>query len=181
VHPTAPIIDDQKPVRESARSDATHPQRGGAYYLVYGKDDCTNFMSQILHAGGVPMQDWVGGYAIEPWQWWSAKDLGISSPSWDNASSFFHWAVQNGFAENLHAETNWEPGDFVAWRWSGQKNINHVTFVYSVPNGQPSFLQHSPSLQWPTNWPTYMNIIKKKGEYPPWWVHFRFINTEPTP
>jgi hypothetical protein len=33
LHPTAPIIDDQKPVRQSAAPDATHPQRGGAGYL----------------------------------------------------------------------------------------------------------------------------------------------------
>jgi hypothetical protein len=30
LHPTAPIIDDQKPARQSTASDATHPQRGGA-------------------------------------------------------------------------------------------------------------------------------------------------------
>jgi nanoRNase/pAp phosphatase (c-di-AMP/oligoRNAs hydrolase) len=30
LHKTAPIINDQKPVSQSARSDATHPQRGGA-------------------------------------------------------------------------------------------------------------------------------------------------------
>jgi hypothetical protein len=30
LHPTAPIIDDQKPVRQSAGSDATHHNRGGA-------------------------------------------------------------------------------------------------------------------------------------------------------
>jgi hypothetical protein len=30
LHPTAPIIDDQKPGRQSTGPDATHPQRGGA-------------------------------------------------------------------------------------------------------------------------------------------------------
>lgn len=152
------------------------------------QEDCTNYMSQILHAGGVKMfaYDIRGAYEESAGAWYMDSQHGLWSRSWTVAASLFHWALKNHYAENLHASQSWQPGDFVAWAFSGGRTIDHWDYVYSVSNGIPNFYQHSgfydPAR--PMGPASDSNSFEWRAknvshETPLWWVHIRFVSKVP--
>ncbi|URZ16356.1 amidase domain-containing protein [Clostridium felsineum] len=57
------------------------------WYRYYEDDDCTNFASQIVNAGGVPTT----------WTWYSSMPTRLS-PAWYCVVPFFDYMVSNGYA-----------------------------------------------------------------------------------
>ncbi|MFB5664358.1 amidase domain-containing protein [Alteribacillus sp. HJP-4] len=99
------------------------------------KDNCTNFISQCMRAGGAPMR---GMPAREKGWWYNGKDW---SYSWSVAHSFrwFLSSSKSGLAgtERMEAK-DLEIGDVICYDFDGDGRWQHSTIVTSFDaNGEP--------------------------------------------
>ena len=80
--------------------------RNSAYrdYEEWG-GDCTNFISQCVHAGGIPF-DHNGNNILKQWYWYS--DIS-RTPSWTGAEPFYKYIIGN----NSKDTQNFGIGDIV--------------------------------------------------------------------
>ncbi|NEU31419.1 amidase domain-containing protein [bacterium LRH843] len=98
-------------------------------------DNCTNFISQCLRAGGVPMT----GYPNRGKGWWYQG--GNWSLSWSVAHSF-RWYL-NGSPVGLHTEerqgaSELEAGDIICYDFDGDGRWQHSTIVVAKDaNNEP--------------------------------------------
>lgn len=126
----------------------------------YFSDDCTDFVSQALKAGGGMAQYYGNGSATNDVNWyfypgyaraastryshsWSvAYDLAVHLLDWDAQTlRYYNSGVQDG--DIIFA--NWVSGRFVRPP-SNQNGIDHVGVVTGVQgNGQPYITQHTPA------------------------------------
>ena len=157
-------------------------------YWDFG-NDCTNFVSQALRAGG-----WADSSAYSQW-WYSDEDpngedypLDGWSSSWPVSTDLYTFAVDSGrgWFVNKNAargNVNWSmvvPGDIIFVDWdstndssTGYQNINHVMIVTSTSGvaqgsvylGDILIAQHT------TNRKNY-HISNDTAEFPNarWWV-----------
>lgn len=121
------------------RMDSHGSNRGG---------DCANFVSQLLHAGGLPMND----------EWYYKKGSFIRkipilnrvvdyfSPKWAVADDQYRYFSnkKNGFSEEtieistmedlIQAEKSGgiKPGDLLYWDFEGDGKIDHATMITGV-------------------------------------------------
>jgi hypothetical protein len=92
-------------------------------------DDCTNFISQCLHAGGIPML-----FAKEKTRgWWMrGGKAGTWSFSWSVAHSLY-LLLKSGkapmYAEQKHAAEELLPGDVICYDFNGDGRFQHNTIV----------------------------------------------------
>jgi hypothetical protein len=128
-----------------AEEHAEHPNE--KEFFTYS-DDCTNYVSQLLLAGGMPM---LGAYEHVHYDWWTKETnevfqaLGIApdhTKSWSVAEALYYHLLQTGIARPLkHTETP-EAGDLVFFHWSPhhkvttteRHTINHVGMIVSGSN-----------------------------------------------
>ncbi|MCI1859422.1 MAG: amidase domain-containing protein [Sporolactobacillus sp.] len=114
-------------------------RRNPAYPQV--ENDCTNYISQCLYAGGVPM--W--GAPVRSRGWWHSRT------NWS-----FTWAVANSFRWYLSSRSNvigteekehadqLVPGDVICYDFEGDGHWNHNTMVTAIdPSGQPLVNAHT--------------------------------------
>ncbi|RYL93107.1 hypothetical protein EWI07_08390 [Sporolactobacillus sp. THM7-4] len=99
-------------------------RRNPAYLKV--ENDCTNYVSQCLHAGGIPMS----GYPVRSRGWWYRR------PGWS-----YSWAVANSLRWYLSRSGNvigavevdrpekLVPGDVICYDFEGDGHWNHNAFV----------------------------------------------------
>lgn len=129
----------------------------------YGSDrggDCANFVSQLLHAGGLRMND----------EWYYEKGSFIRKiPILNRAIKYFSpkWAVadeqyryfsdlNNGFAEetieistmedltNAEESGGIKPGDLLYWDFNGDGKVDHATMITGVDHdGQLLYSGHT--------------------------------------
>ncbi|MCL1874503.1 MAG: amidase domain-containing protein [Clostridiales bacterium] len=96
------------------------------------EDNCTNFISQCLYAGGLPMK-----FAENPEHgWWMKRDRW--SYSWSVAHSL-RWYLP-GIPFLHQVATAWElaPGDLISYSWGGNNVWNHFTIVTGIDrNNEP--------------------------------------------
>lgn len=105
------------------------------------KDDCTNFISQCVHEGGVPMT----GFGNRNKGWW------YSGKSWS-----FSWAVANSFrwhlsgakegilAQEVPSASHLNIGDVICYDFEGDGRWNHNTIVVAKDvNNQPLVNAHT--------------------------------------
>ncbi|MGE7665341.1 amidase domain-containing protein [Ureibacillus composti] len=116
-------------------------------------DDCTNFISQCLRAGGAPMT----GYPNRARGWWITEGWrsGARGNHYPNETWSYSWAVANAFMSNLQnsksgltakqvqSPSELEPGDVICYDFEGDGRINHTTIVTSVYNGVPYINAHT--------------------------------------
>ena len=80
--------------REEATKYATKwaLSRNPAYkdYEKWG-GDCTNYVSQCVHAGGIPF-DHEGNNILKQWYWYSDMNR---TPSWTGAEPFYKYLIGN--------------------------------------------------------------------------------------
>ena len=104
-------------------------------------NDCTNFVSQALHAGG-----WTNSSAYN--QWWYFDDdpghedypLDQFSTSWINVQAFVTFAYDSGRGIFINsgakaANANWAqvvPGDILMVDWTGDGSLDHMMIVTST-------------------------------------------------
>lgn len=118
--------------------------------------DCTNFASQILYAGGIPMN--ISGSTNNGW-WWKAR--GNRSVSWIRAATFAK------YMGSTYRTTNWKylkanvvPGDFIGYDQTNDGEVDHIAFIYDKDGSKVSIAQHTDNyIRWDssTGWPKLQN------------------------
>lgn len=101
-------------------------------YRYFGEDNCTNFISQVLHAGGIPMD-----YANSPNRGWWYQHKGGGKDQWS-----YSWAVAHSLHQYLNQKRNrglkaviyerpeqLQLGDVISYDWEGDGRWNHFTVV----------------------------------------------------
>jgi len=87
------------------------------------EDNCTNFISQCLYAGGLPME-----FRENPEQgWWIKKDRW--SYSWSVAHSLRWYLSTIPFLKQVNTAKELELGDLISYSWNGNNVWNHFTIV----------------------------------------------------
>ena len=90
--------------------------------------DCTNFLSQCLHAGGLPMN-------YRPVTGWFYNSLSSRAPAWTGVQPFFNFmtGLQGGrpYAAVVSLEEI-EPGDVLQISFDGGVRFSHGFFVVEV-------------------------------------------------
>lgn len=124
--------------------------------LGFSPADCTNFASQILHAGGIQM----AMYSNQAMGWWW-RAIGNRSITWVGAAAFaqymgswFQSTYWNTFKAGIMA------GDFIAYDRGDDGDIDHMAFIHSKNNGFVRIAQHSSDyIKWDdaTGWPGLQN------------------------
>ncbi|MBN6187935.1 amidase domain-containing protein [Aneurinibacillus sp. BA2021] len=106
--------------------------------------DCTNFISQCLYAGGIPMHP-TGNRSTGWWYQGGNSDEALWSYSWAVAHSF-RWYLENG-----HVKTETKPsadllslGDVICYDFDGDGRWQHSTIVVAKDgNGMPLVNAHT--------------------------------------
>ncbi|HWI48091.1 MAG TPA: amidase domain-containing protein [Rummeliibacillus sp.] len=134
-------------------------------------DDCTNFISQCLLAGGAPMT----GYPDRIKGWWLKG--GTWSYSWTTANALF-WHLQNSKkglqGKRVSSESELELGDLIFLDFTGDGRIDHSLIVTSIINGVPYVNAHT------TNSYHRLWTYEDSSAYTPN-IKYYFIHIEVTP
>jgi hypothetical protein len=93
--------------------------------------DCTNFVSQCLYAGGLPM-DYTG--KRESGWWYRGRIHGreLWSFSWAVANSLLRYLLSSGRAQHVASPAELRPGDVICYDWDGDGQYQHNTIVTSL-------------------------------------------------
>lgn len=104
------------------------------------RDDCTNFISQCLLAGGMPME--VTGRRDKGW--WYLGPNEQWSFSWAVAHSLCLYLQDSGRAERRSAARELELGDVIGYDWDGDGAWQHTTIVVGFDGeGEPLVAAHT--------------------------------------
>ncbi|MFM1653814.1 amidase domain-containing protein [Brevibacillus sp. B_LB10_24] len=114
-------------------------------FKVFVDDDCTNFISQCLYAGGIPMV-----YGGRSQGWWYR---GGSSPDWSYSWTVAHslyWQLKSGkapfYAKVLSDPAELELGDVISYDFEGDGRWDHSAIVTGKDSlGQPLVNAHTNS------------------------------------
>ncbi len=114
-----------------------------AEYHTYS-DDCTDYISQILHAAGMPM---LAAFRHVPLDWWTREQVWFSeggklvsyagdhTNSWTVARALYEELLHTGIARPLKRSETPEAGDLVFFHWfTSSEPINHVGMIVSGDN-----------------------------------------------
>lgn len=106
-------------------------------------DDCTNFISQCLHAGGIPMQgegDRING-------WWIRSTNPVSnqwSYSWTMSNALYRFVRKSLGGELVGRASELKMGDLIFYDWDGSGTYHHSTIVTEFDhNGEPLVNAHT--------------------------------------
>jgi Putative amidase domain len=112
-------------------------------------DNCTNFASDALQGGGVPMKDgfwgtfdgdsWDKGVQTG-WGWFDEHNYSHSG-SWAQAQTSYDFWRQHGTEVGVQDA---QPGDIIYWeRDDGSGTVHHAAVVTGVVDGDIRYTQHS--------------------------------------
>ena len=102
-------------------------------------DDCTNFISQCLHAGGVPM--W--GQPERTRGWW-INGKSNWSYSWTVAHAFMLMLKGAGWTVEVESPGELVMGDIICYDFEGDGRFNHNTIVTGMDGyGNPLVNAHT--------------------------------------
>jgi len=103
-------------------------------------DDCTNFISQCLWAGGMPMD--VTGQRDKGW-WYLHPNEGWSY-SWTVAHSLRWYLETSGRGERMPEARLLQPGDVITYDWDGDGVWQHNVIVVGFGiDGEPLVAAHT--------------------------------------
>ncbi|MFC0470552.1 amidase domain-containing protein [Halalkalibacter kiskunsagensis] len=132
-------IDNSREIRSYNRREAVrYAERWwDDYNPAYRKftNNCTNFISQCLHAGGASMT----GHPNRSKGWWFRSDNWSFSWSVANAMRWYLSGAQSGLRgeEKEHA-SDLEPGDVICYDFDGDGTWQHTTIVVAKDaNNEP--------------------------------------------
>lgn len=104
------------------------------------RDDCTNFISQCLWAGGMPME--ATERRDKGW-WYRHEDEGWSF-SWTVAHSLRWYLETSGRGVPRGAARELDPGDVISYDWDGDGVWQHNTIVVGFNrDGEPLVAAHT--------------------------------------
>ena len=109
-----------------------------SYYRYFMFRDCTNFVSQILEAGGVKQNV----YNSKSRAWWHKREFlaeGVvahtHSNSWINANKFAHYmGVKKTFYSHYNFSKNIYRGTIIGMDFKQDGDFNHMGFVTKTDN-----------------------------------------------
>lgn len=105
--------------------------------------DCTNFVSQCLFAGGLPM-DYTG--KRESGWWYRGKSGGqeLWSYSWAVANSLPRYLLGSGRARQVRSPAELSYGDVICYDWDGDGRWQHNVLITGLDmNGMPLVNAHT--------------------------------------
>lgn len=118
----------------SGGSDYSNYYNYTEYATNHGAD-CTNYVSQCMYAGGVPMDN----------KWWYDKDY-LWSYEWFSANAHFeHFSASNTYYENITSSTNIVPGNPMYYDYLNNDGwYDHAAICVGYnSNGVPIVNSHS--------------------------------------
>jgi len=103
--------------------------------------DCTNFVSQCLHAGGAPMR----GYPVKSKGWWMQNKSWSYSWSVANALRWYLGTSNTGLrAKEVQDPVDLKLGDVICYDFQGDGRFDHCTIVTAKDaNGMPLVNAHT--------------------------------------
>lgn len=108
-------------------------------------DDCTNFVSDALAAGGLSQQgSFPGGRTDTEHDWYKTPVGGPRSYSWTSAPGLHDFLTHNNSTELPLDQA--KPGDVIFFK-SPTEGIHHAAVVTAVVNGHVYYTQHSGSAE----------------------------------
>ncbi|MBS6504052.1 MAG: amidase domain-containing protein [Clostridium sp.] len=107
-------------------------------YRSFPGNDCTNFVSQALRAGG--WQDKPGWYKNSNYWWYNSSN---QSWSWTAVDYWGSFARNSGRTSHLSNVWYLGIGDVLQVKAKGSSQKNHTMMVSYVSNGTPYFTYHS--------------------------------------
>jgi cell wall-associated NlpC family hydrolase len=105
--------------------------------------DCTNFVSQCLFAGGMPMN--YTGKRDSGW-WYRGRVGGqeLWSYSWAIANALPRYLLASGRARQVASPLELAPGDMIGYDWDGDGRYQHSTIVTALDaSGAPLVNAHT--------------------------------------
>ena len=104
--------------------------------LFYNFDDlggdCTNFVSQCLYFGGIPMNFAEMG--------WFYSNLNLRAPAWTGVDEFFSFATSNNSGTGVKVKqiikNQIQIGDVIQLQLLGENEFHHSLFVTQIYNGE---------------------------------------------
>ncbi len=126
--------------------------RKGGWWIWEHDEDCTNFASQILYAGGVAMDMY--NNPSKGW-WWKAQNN--TSISWINANTFKNYMGSRYNTKHWKQLVNSvSDGDFIGVDYNQDGKVDHIGFVYQKGHDGLKIAQHSTNyLAWNGGWPKH--------------------------
>jgi hypothetical protein len=135
--------------------EGTNTYRNPQYH-DYGGNNCTNFISQALGAGGMKMmRAFDHGYG----SWWHKSSniafTGDDTESWrlvdKHGRHFWEYGLVN---PGSYSPSDWKPGDLIIMNWFNDNDeFDHYQIVTGIRNGVPLMAQESTKnysrLPWP--------------------------------
>ena len=105
------------------------------------ENDCTNFISQCIHAGGAPMT----GYPNRGSGWWMQNNNWSYSWTVANALRIFLSGSKSGLqAKEVNSASDLLAGDVICYDFEGDGKYNHTTVVVAKDrDGQPLVNAHT--------------------------------------
>lgn len=116
-------------------------------YVSYGSEDCTNFMSQALRAGGWTLTSMSS--STDPNLWWYDDTYDQNSQTWSAADWPINFVYSSGRGYSLSAFTDLVLGDlmFADWAYNGTRGApeHAMMLTYKTSNnyGDIRFTYHS--------------------------------------
>ncbi|WP_052807285.1 amidase domain-containing protein [Risungbinella massiliensis] len=105
-------------------------------------DDCTNFISQCLFAGGMPIE--VSASKSRGWWYRGIGQRAIWSYSWTVANSLYWYLRKRDGVKVVPKATDLRLGDVICYDWEGDGKWNHNTMVTGFnENGEPLVNAHT--------------------------------------
>ncbi|MBF8982797.1 amidase domain-containing protein [Lutibacter sp. B2] len=92
--------------------------------------DCTNFASQVVHAGGCPMN--YGKYG------WHYKNLNTRSAAWTSVQYLYEFVINNNSMGPIAHETDLyhiEIGDLVQIQFQNSNHYGHTLIIVDILPG----------------------------------------------
>lgn len=130
-------------------------------------DDCTNFISQSMEAGG--WGETTGWYQADT-SWWHQWNWNASYP-WEGAQNFANFAIGSGRAYYLNYLNDMGVADIEQVNWTGAGNVNHTMIVtYWAYGSQANDIR----VTYHTNDSINISIWDLYSAYPnAWWYALR--------
>ena len=129
-------------------TDPAHKDSMNPDFPVFGENNCTNFVSQALYAGGLPT---TYGTSVDVWnktKWtWNLAGIAGATHTWSGADNNYHY--MKDYSGAFTVENNpWDVGQggLIYADWDGDGNINHAMIVVGYikgPNPTPIICQKS--------------------------------------
>lgn len=141
-------------------------------YPFFEEEDCANYVSQLLHAGGM---EFLGAYEHVKNAWWTEaatpalESIGlhthnVDTESWSVAEALYYELLNTGLAHPLRSGETPHAGDVVFFHWFPSKGlINHVGMIVAGNSDDPEtemYTSHTGNRLWPIT-----DEYKEIGEY----------------